>query len=86
MEESLREIILAQSSQEVGIPVLLFTSATLTEDPADLPGGEPGPHPVEPVAAAAAAVGVDLDALTLFSTEAYLLQVALGGRLLPERA
>lgn len=89
---SMRDIVLAQAREQVGIPVLLFATETLTDPgPSTEPGtvldpGAAGDDCDDPVAAVAARVGVELDDLALFSAESYLLQVALGAQVLPERA
>lgn len=69
----LRRIVLEQTRAEVGIPVLLFTTATLAEadDPAETDA-------VDEVAAMAERLGLDPDGVELFSADAYLLQSALG--------
>ena len=78
---SLRALILAQSALETGIPVLLFTAGSL--DPADPP---PAAARAELVAETAAALGLDVDDLELFSSDGYLLQATLGERLLRDSA
>lgn len=92
---SMRDIVLAQAREQVGIPVSLFATDSLAEAGASTepgtsldPGGvgDGGDDSVAAVAAVAARVGVELDDLVLFSAEAYLLQVALGAQVLPERA
>lgn len=74
----LAELIWEQTYQEVGIPVLLFTSSALA--PADR---ESVGH--DPAAALAGDLGLDPARLELFTTDAYLLQCALGARVLPEQ-
>ncbi len=69
----LRRIVLEQTRAEVGVPVLLFTTATLTE-----PSTAEVTHPVDEVTETAKRLGLDLDDLPLFSLDAYLLQTALG--------
>jgi len=82
---SLRELILAQSALETGIPVLLFTGASLA--PADASAAPPTSDAgVALVADTAAALGIDVDGLELFSGDGYLLQATLGERLLPASA
>lgn len=68
-------IVEAQGRTPVGIPVLLFTDATLaTDDPSkDQSGAE-----VPVVEQAAEDLGYDLDELELFSTESYLVQQVAG--------
>ena len=73
MSDANRELIRIveeQGRRPVGIPVLLFTDATLTAT------GDGGRDDV--VDRAAAAAGYDLDQIALFSTEAYLMQAAAG--------
>ena len=83
---SMRDIVWAQAREQVGIPVLLFATDTLSEPSASLDPGTAGDGRAESVAAVAVSVGVELDDLALFSADAYLLQVALGAQVLPERA
>jgi hypothetical protein len=82
--DSLRDLIIAQGMQETGIFVLLFTSETAE------PGADADPESVtrsaEAVQRKADELGVDLDALTLFSDDAYLLQAGLGEVLAGEPA
>lgn len=68
-------IVEAQGRTPVGIPVLLFTDATLaTDNPSkDGSGAE-----VPVVEQAAEDLGYDLDELELFSTESYLVQQVAG--------
>ena len=75
----LRQVILAQAFEPGGAVVLLYTSATLTGD-----GNGIGQTDAEdPVALTATQLELG-DALPdLFSADAYLLQSALGERLLP---
>jgi len=80
--EPLRELIVAQGMQEAGIFVLLFTNATAAAEGA---GDSAGQQP-ETVSRTAEELGVDLDALDLFSDDAYLLQAALGETFVPEPA
>lgn len=75
---ALRDIILAQSFQEVGIPVLLFTAESLG-------AAEHDPATGDPALPVMAELGLDPAGLVLFSADAYLVQTALGARLLPER-
>lgn len=64
-----------QGRQGVGVPVLLFTDATLAATgPAD---------PVPEVTAAAGRAGLDATRVELFSPEAYVLQGALAAAVLP---
>lgn len=91
-QESLRRLILAQAHLPSGAAVLLFTSPTLAGRSADpaVPGDEGAPSGPEGdtpgdlglVADTAAALGLRPD-LELFSSDAYLLQSALGERLAP---
>ncbi len=88
----LRTVILAQAHEPGGAVVLLFTSATLTSDGDSQDGGQDG---VQDGVDGGQTNGSDLvvDTATelelaavppdLFSTDAYLLQSALGERLLP---
>jgi hypothetical protein len=62
-------IVEAQGRQPVGIPVLLFTDATLEAT---------GDGPPQLVARAAEQLGFDLAEIELFSTEAYLVQSVAG--------
>ena len=73
---NLKRMILGQAVDGTAIPVVLFSSDTLAggDDPADQP---------EAVAQTAADLGIDLDALALYSFDAYRLQSALGERLAP---
>ena len=73
----LRRVILAQALEPGGAVVVLFTGATL----AGVAAGEPGL-----AARTATELGIDPGALDLFTADAYLLQSALGERLLPEDA
>ena len=66
----LLRIVEEQGRSPVGIPVLLFTDATLSASEA----GEPG----NVVQQAAADLGYDLEELDLFSTESYLVQTVAG--------
>ena len=70
--QDLIRIVEEQGRQPVGIPVLLFTDATLA---ADGPAGAPNV-----VQEAAAELGYDLSGLELFSTESYLVQTVAGRR------
>jgi hypothetical protein len=70
-------MILGQSVEGAAVPMVLFSDDTLAAGtPAD------GDHP-ETVARAAASLGIDLEALGLFSFDAYRLQSALGEELAP---
>ena len=73
---ALTGMILDQSVAGTAIPMVLFSDETLAGG--DDRGGQP-----EVVTRAAAEVGVDLDALALFSFDAYRLQSALGEELAP---
>ena len=73
----LKRMILDQALQEIGIPMVLFSSETL--EAADAPG-QPQPPVVEQAAVQA---DVDLPTLRLFSFDAYRLQSALGEALAP---
>jgi hypothetical protein len=79
----LRRVILDQAFEPGGAIVLLYTSATL--DGADGASGDdhPAPRAVE-----ATAVELELDPVPpdLFTPDAYLLQSALGERLLADDA
>ena len=80
---SLRELILAQSALETGIPVLLFTGSSLAPAAAaDDPRDDGAAVGAALVADTAAALGIDVDRLELFSGDSYLLQATLGERLL----
>lgn len=70
----LRRMILGQSVEGVAVPMVLFGDDTLA--------GGGGDHPAD-VTRAAAGLGIDLDALGLFSFDAYRLQSALGEELAP---
>lgn len=72
----LRRMILGQAVEGTAIPMMLFSSDTLAG------GGDPAGRP-EVVERAAADLGIDLDALGLFSFDAYRLQSALGEGLAP---
>jgi hypothetical protein len=72
----LREVVLAQAFEPGGAVVLLFTSATLT----DSGSGSGTPDVVEETARELELGDVLPD---LFTADAYLLQSALGERLLP---
>ena len=78
----LRRVILAQAHEPGGAAVLLFTTATLTAGDAS----EPADGVPDLVAATATELEVGSDLPDLFSADAYLLQSALGERLLPEDA
>lgn len=78
--DSLRDLIIAQGMEETGIFVMLFTSTTAAGN--SEAGRDDGA--VETVRRKAAEVGVDLEGLTLFSDDAYLLQAALGETFVPE--
>ena len=80
----LRQVILAQAHEPGGAVVVLYTSATLTS-PEDGPTTHDA-HPVEVVTRTAGELELSADPLTLFSADAYLLQSALGERLLPGEA
>jgi hypothetical protein len=66
----LLSIVEKQGREPVGIPVLLFTDATLAAT------GDEAPSDV--VQRAADDLGYDLDELELFSTESYLVQTVAG--------
>lgn len=66
----LLRIVEQQGRSPVGIPVLLFSDATLSASEAGKPGNV--------VQQAAAALGYDLEELNLFSTESYLVQTVAG--------
>ncbi len=72
----LKRMILGQALEGTAIPMMLFSSDTLAD------GDDQADHP-EVVARAAAGLGIDLDALGLFSFDAYRLQSALGEELAP---
>lgn len=75
VNRELLRIVEKQGREPVGIPVLLFTDATLAADgPLDV-GAQPS---VNAVQQAAADLGFDLDQLELFSTESYLVQTVAG--------
>ena len=73
---SLKRMILGQAMEATAIPMVLFSSDTLTA------GDAPDP-PSTAVAHAATELGIDLDSLQLFSFDAYRLQSALGEGLAP---
>ena len=80
----LRRVILAQAFEPGGAVVVLFTSATLDSDPdsdsdsdSDYTGGD------DLVGATARELQLDGVLPDLFTADAYLLQSALGDRLLP---
>ncbi|MGK5683619.1 hypothetical protein [Actinoplanes sp. URMC 104] len=73
---TLKRMILSQSVEGTAIPMVLFGDDTLAAA-GDAAGGS------EAVAGAAAGLGIDLDALALFSVDAYRLQSALGERMAP---
>ena len=71
-----RRMILSQSVAGTAVPRVLSSHDTA-------PGAAgPAGHP-EVVTEAAAGLGIDLDALEMFSFDAYRLQSALGERLAP---
>ena len=70
VNQELLRIVERQGREPAGIPVLLFTDATLAA--ADDPGE------TDVVRQAAADLGVDLAETELFSTEAYLVQTVAG--------
>ncbi|GAA3719244.1 hypothetical protein GCM10022204_44260 [Microlunatus aurantiacus] len=82
VNRELLRIVEKQGRQPVGIPVLLFTDATLAPDGPLTDGDEPLPDGGERtgnvVRRAAADLGFDLDQLELFSTESYLVQTVAG--------
>jgi hypothetical protein len=69
-------MILSQSVAGTAVPMVLFSDETLA--------GDDG-HTDQPeiVTQAAAGLGIDPDALMLFSFDAYRLQSALGAELAP---
>ena len=73
---SLKRMILGQAMEATAIPMVLFTSDTLAD-------GDASDGPPDEVAGTAAALGIELDTLDLFSFDAYRLQAALGERLAP---
>ena len=79
-EWPLRDFIMAQGLLGTAIPVLLFTFEHLA---AAEQAAAPAAHP-ELVLETASRLGLDPQQLTLFSDDAYLLQTALGERMLPE--
>jgi hypothetical protein len=82
--DSLRDLIVAQGMQETGIFVLLFTSETAAPSPNARP--DTLTPSAELVQRKAAELGVDLERLTMFSDDAYLLQAGLGEAVAPEAA
>ena len=70
-----RRIILAQSEAPGGAAVVLFGPATVR-------GGAPDPAAAQTVSAMAAELGLPLGPPPLFSPDAYVVQSALGERLL----
>ena len=73
---SLKRMILGQAMEATAIPMLLFSSDTLT-------AGDAVDGPPDAVARAAGELAIDLDRLQLFSFDAYRLQSALGEGLAP---
>ena len=73
----LRQVILAQAFEPGGAVVVLYTSATLTGD------GDGQSDAAGVVAETATELELGEVAPDLFSADAYLLQSALGERLLP---
>ena len=71
-------IVEAQGRQPVGIPVLLFTDATLATTPNATPDSPDESEQSNVVQRAAAELGFDLTEVDLFSTRTYLLQSAAG--------
>ncbi|RKT36057.1 hypothetical protein DEU34_0563 [Microbacterium sp. AG1240] len=76
-------IVEEQGRRPVGVPVLLFTDATLaaTDETAAAAGDR---HSAHVIREAAAAIGVDLADVELFTTQAYLVQ-SVAGHLVAER-
>jgi hypothetical protein len=70
VNRDLLRIVEQQGRLPVGIPVLLFTDATLAASDV----GEP----TNVVRQAAADLGYDIERLELFSTESYLMQTVAG--------
>lgn len=70
VNRDLVRIVEAQGREPVGIPVLLFTDATLSAT------GDTEEANV--VRQAAADLGYDLEQLELFTTESYLVQTVAG--------
>ncbi len=77
----LRRVILDQAFEPGGAVVLLYTSATL--DGADGSDEQSDDAPTRTVEATAGALELDTVPPDLFTPDAYLLQSALGERLLP---
>jgi hypothetical protein len=72
----LKRMIIGQSVAGTAVPMVLFGDDALID--VDGPAGHP-----EAVSRAAADLGIDLDALELFSFDAYRLQSAVGEGLTP---
>lgn len=72
VNRELLRIVEQQGRLPVGIPVLLFTDATLAAERTEQADNV--------VAQAAAELGYDLTELELFSTESYLVQTVAGQR------
>ncbi len=75
----LHEAVVGDDLRDVGVPMLLFTAASL-HGPGDRRDAEP--EPVDLVTAAVQVADVSRQDLDLFSTDAYLLQRVLGERVL----
>ena len=83
----LRQVILSQAFEPGGAVVLLFTSATLDgAGPASEYGSDRPAVEADVVEETAAELQLDAIPPDLFSADAYLLQSALGERLLSDRA
>lgn len=75
----LHRVVLDQTAAQLAIPVLLLTDEVLDPDTDGAQAERPDQGAdLEEVARLASDLGVDLDELTLFSADAYLLQCALG--------
>ncbi|WP_167494265.1 MULTISPECIES: hypothetical protein [Actinomycetes] len=79
-------IVEEQGRRPVGIPVLLFTDATLDATDATDATDAPGSAGAGAVRAAADAIGVDLADVELFTTDAYRLQSVAGHLVVEEDA
>ena len=73
---SLKRMILGQAMEATAIPMVLFSSDTLSD-------GDGSAAQPEAVVRAANDLDIDLDGLQLFSFDAYRLQSALGEALAP---
>ncbi|MGI8457165.1 MAG: hypothetical protein ACR2LI_03500 [Propionibacteriaceae bacterium] len=73
----LHDAVVGDDLRDVGVPMLLFTPASLAHDRTALP--RRGAEPDRRLVVAAEVAGVDLEGpAALFGTDAYLRQRALG--------